>query len=223
MDGRVALALPGHDEVLMFHEIRFPTAISFHSSGGPTRKTEVVTLGSGFEERNAVWANSRRAYDVGYGVKTLDDLHAVIAFFEARMGRLYGFRLKDFSDWKSCAPGQAISPTDQRIATGDGATKIFQLSKSYSSGAASWTRTILKPVEGTVRVALNETEQTTGFSVDSATGLVTFDAAPDNGVAVNAGYEFDVPVRFDTDSLSLNLSNFQAGEIPSIPIVEILP
>ncbi|HEX4535227.1 MAG TPA: DUF2460 domain-containing protein [Rhizomicrobium sp.] len=206
---------------MTFHDIRFPTAISFHSSGGPTRKTEIVTLGSGFEERNAVWANSRRSYDVGYGVKTLDDLHAAIAFFEARMGRLYGFRLKDFADFKSCAPGQAVSPTDQRIATGDGTTTIFPLSKIYSSGAGSWTRAIAKPVHGTARIALNETEQTTGFSVNANTGIVTFDTAPDNGVAINAGYEFDVPVRFDTDQLAINLSNFQAGEIPSIPIVEI--
>src|SRR5215467_10958177 len=98
MDGRVALrperipaSLPGHDEVLMFHDVRFPTAIALHSTGGPERRTEIVTLGSGFEERNAVWANSRRRYDAGYGVKTLDDLHAVIAFFEARLGRLHGF------------------------------------------------------------------------------------------------------------------------------------
>src|ERR1700760_1486908 len=103
-----------------FHEIRFPTAIAFHSSGGPMRKTEIVTLGSGFEERNAVWANLRRNYDVGYGVKTLDDLHAVLAFFEARMGRLIGFRLQDFSDFKSCAPGVDVSAADQTSGTGDG-------------------------------------------------------------------------------------------------------
>src|SRR6202012_3920004 len=126
--------------LMSFHEIQFPTAIAFHSSGGPERKTEIVTLGSGFEERNAVWANSRRNYDVGYGVKTLDDLHAVIAFFEARMGRLYGFRLKDFSDFKSCAPGAGVSATDQRIGTGDGAATSFALSKTYTSGPSSWTR-----------------------------------------------------------------------------------
>ena len=86
---------------MTFHEIRFPTAIAFHSHGGPERKTEIVTLGSGYEERNGVWAASRRRYDVGYGVRTLDDLHAVLGFFEARAGRLYGFRFKDFSDLKS--------------------------------------------------------------------------------------------------------------------------
>jgi uncharacterized protein (TIGR02217 family) len=206
---------------MSFHEIQFPTAIAFHSSGGPERKTEIVTLGSGFEERNAVWANSRRHYDVGYGVKTLDDLHAVIAFFEARAGRLYGFRFKDFADFRSCAPSGAVTPLDQSIGTGDGTTTQFQLIKTYTSGPSTWVRTINKPVAGTVRVAVAGVEQTSGISIDTTTGLVTFDSAPASAAAITAGFEFDTPVRFDTDSLAINLSHFAAGEIPSIPLVEI--
>lgn len=203
---------------MSFHEIRFPTSIALHSSGGPERKTEIVTLGSGFEERNAVWANSRRRYDVGYGVKTLDDLHAVIAFFEARLARLYGFRFKDFADFKSCAPQATIAPTDQKIAVGDGTTRTFQLVKTYTSGTASWIRTIKKPV--TVKAAINGTE-TTAFTLDTTTGQIAFTTAPAAAAAITAGFEFDTPVRFDTDSLSVNLSSFAAGEIPSIPIVEV--
>ena len=206
----------------MFHEIRFPTAIAFHSTGGPERKTEIVVLGSGFEERNAVWAGSRRHFDVGSGVKTLDDLHAVIAFFEARLGRLYAFRFKDFSDFKSCAPSDALSPTDQALATGDGTTTVFQLVKTYTSGPSGWTRTIKKPVAGALRVAVAGTEVTSGFTLDAATGLITFAAAPASGAAITAGFEFDVPTRFDTDALSINLASFAAGEIPSIPLVEVL-
>jgi uncharacterized protein (TIGR02217 family) len=205
---------------MTFHETRFPTAIAFHSSGGPERRTEIVTLGSGFEERNAVWANSRRRYDVGYGVKTLDDLHAVIAFFEARMGRLTGFRFKDFADSKSCAPGGAITPQDQPLGTGDGATTVFALTKTYTSGSASWTRAILKPVAGTIRLAINGVETNT-FTADPATGEITFTSPPANGATLTAGYEFDTPVRFDADSLMINLANFAAGEIPSIPLIEI--
>ena len=214
---------------MTFHEIRFPTAIAFHSTGGPERKTEIVALGSGYEERNAVWANSRRKYDVGSGVKTLDDIAAVIAFFEARLGRLYGFRLKDFSDFQSCTPAAALSPLDQPMLntlaggnTGDGSTLIFQLQKIYNSGPSSWTRKIAKPVTGTVRVAVAGTEPTSGWSVDTTTGLVTFASAPANGAIVTAGYEFDVPARFDTDSLAINLASFAAGEIPSIPLLEVL-
>jgi len=205
---------------MSFHEMQFPTSIAFHSSGGPVRKTEIVTLGSGYEERNAVWANSRRHYDVGYGVKTLDDLHAVIAFFEARTGRLYGFRFKDFTDFKSCAPGANVSPLDQPLGLGDGATTQFQLAKTYTSGPASWQRTIKKPVAGTVRAAVDGVE--TSVTTDTATGLVSFASPPANGAVLTAGFEFDTPVRFDTDQLAINLASFNAGEIPSIPIVEIL-
>ncbi|MEI9995691.1 MAG: DUF2460 domain-containing protein [Rhizomicrobium sp.] len=206
---------------MAFHEIRFPTALAFHATGGPERKTEIVTLGSGFEERNAVWANSRRRYDAGYGVKSLDDLHAVIAFFEARLGRLNGFRFKDWSDFKSCAPGQTVSPLDQPLGTGNGHATAFPLIKVYSSGPSSWTRAIAKPVAGTLRVAANGTELQDGFTLDATIGVVTFAAAPASGAMLTAGFEFDTPVRFDTDQLAINLANFTAGELPSIPLVEI--
>lgn len=205
---------------MAFHEVLFPTAIALGATGGPERKTEVVTLGSGFEERNAVWAHARRRYNAGYGVKTLNDLHAVIGFFEARQGRLHGFRFRDRSDWKSCAPQTAHQPTDQSLGLGDGLNQVFQLKKTYSSGGADTVRDIRKPVAGTVRCAVNGVE-TTAFSLDAATGLVTFDAAPGLGLSVTAGFQFDIPARFDTDKLEINLSHFEAGEIPSIPIVEI--
>jgi len=204
-----------------FHEVRFPLAIAFHSTGGPARRTEIVTLGSGYEERNAVWAGSRRNFDVGSGVRTLDDLNAVITFFEARRGRLHGFRFSDFTDNKSCAPGGAPSPLDQVLATGDGHATVFQLTKTYASGAGSWIRTIAKPVAGSVRMAVAG-DESRAFSVDTATGLVTFDSAPGDGAAITAGYVFDTPVRFDSDSLSVNLASFAAGEIPSVPLVEVL-
>ena len=206
---------------MAFHEVRFPTAIALRSAGGPARKTEIVTLGSGFEERNAVWANSCRHYDVGYGVKSLDDMHAIIAFFEARMGRLYGFRFKDFADFKSCSPNASVTLSDQAIGTGNGTATQFPLTKTYTSGPASWTRAIQKPVAGTVRVAKDGVEQMSGWSVDTTTGVVTFTTAPSSSVSVQAGFEFDVPVRFDSDSLSINLDSFRAGSIPAIPIVEI--
>ena len=205
---------------MAFHEVLFPTAVALGASGGPERKTEIVVLGSGYEERNAVWAQSRRRWNAGYGVKTLDDVHAVIAFFEARNGCLHGFRWRDRADWKSCAPLQSHAPTDQTLGTGDGITTVFPLKKTYASGGASAVRDVTKPVAGSVRCALNGVE-TSSFTVDSVTGRVSFAAAPGSGVAVTAGFQFDCPARFDADKLEINLSHFQAGEIPSIPIIEI--
>ena len=210
---------------MLFHEIRFPTAISRASQGGPERRTDVVTLGSGFEERNARWADSRRSYNAGYGVKSLDDLHAVLAFFEERRGRLTGFRWRDHADWKSCMPSAAPKATDQGIATGDGTTAAFQLVKTYGSSFAPWTRAISKPVAGTVLVAVAGAPQalSTAYTLDTATGLITFLSGhiPAAGAAITAGYEFDVPVRFDTDKLDISIQGLTYGAIPHVPVVEL--
>ena len=206
---------------MAFHEIRFPDNISRGARGGPERRTQVVELASGDEERNASWANSRRRYDVAYGIRRSDDLAAVVAFFEARNGRLYGFRYKDWSDYKSSLPSQAITPTDQQIGTGNGSLNTFPLTKRYTSGEQTWTRTIAKPVAGTVRVALGAVEQMSGWTLDTTTGVVIFAAAPGAGVAITAGFEFDVPVRFDTDMLDVTLDIERLGSITSIPLLEI--
>ena len=206
---------------MAFHEIRFPDNISRGARGGPERRTQVVELASGDEERNASWANSRRRYDVAYGIRRADDLSAVVAFFEARNGRLFGFRFKDWADYKSCLPSQAITATDQQIGIGTGAATQFQMVKRYTSGAQSWTRAIAKPVAGTVRIALGTVEQLSGWTLDSTTGVVTFTTAPGNGVIVLAGFEFDVTVRFDTDMLDVTLDIERLGSITSIPLLEI--
>ena len=206
---------------MAFHEVRFPDNISRGARGGPERRTQIVELASGAEERNASWANSRRRYDVAYGIRRADDLAAVVAFFEARNGRLYGFRFKDWADFKSCLPSQTPGPTNQPIGTGNGAATQFQLTKRYASGAQSWTRAITKPVAGTVTIALNGTPQASGWLVSTATGLVTFATAPAAGVAITAGFEFDVPVRFDTDMLDVTLDLERLGSITSIPLLEI--
>jgi uncharacterized protein (TIGR02217 family) len=210
-----------------FHEVRFPLDVSLGSRGGPQRRTDIVTLASGREHRNARLAHSRRRYDAGLGVRTLDALHAVVAFFEERRGRLYGFRFRDRVDWKSCAPSLAPSPADQRIGTGDGTTATFQLVKTYGAAHAPYVRPIAKLVAGTVRIAVDGVELEAGadFACDTATGIVSFVAAalPAPSAVVTAGFEFDVPVRFDTDDLEIDLSAFAAGEVPKIPLVEIVP
>lgn len=206
-----------------FHDVRFPASISFGSSGGIERRTEIVELVSGYEERNSPWAHSRRRYDAGLGVRSLDDLDAVLAFFEARRGRLYGFRWKDWLDHKSCAPSGVPTPTDQKLASTSLPTTRWKLSKTYHDAAGSYARPIVKPVGPTVRVAVDGVELVPGadFVVDPATGDVELASAPPVGAAVTAGFEFDVPARFDTDIIEVNLAAFQAGEIPSIPIIEV--
>ena len=210
-----------------FHEVLFPLDIALKSAGGPQRRTDVVTLGSGREERNARWAHSRRRYDAGYGVKTFEALSQVVAFFEERRGRLHGFRWRDRLDHASNASGGPVSALDQVIGTGDGATATFALRKSYGSLYSPYQRPVTKPVPGSVRLAVAgvEAEEGVAFDVDTTIGLVTFrpEHLPAEGEAVTAGFLFDVPVRFDTDYLEVDLSAFAAGAIPKIPLVEIKP
>ena len=206
-----------------FHDVRFPANLSFGSVGGPERRTEIVTLANGFEERNSPWAHARRRYDAGVGLRSLDDVEAMIEFFEARRGQLAGFRWKDWSDFKSCTASGTVGHEDQVIASGDGAATIFGLTKTYRSGAQTYVRPIVKPVIGTVRVAVagDPKVESLEFTVDGATGLISFAVPPAIGVQVTAGFEFDVPVRFDTDRIQTSVQSFQAGEVPNVPVVEV--
>lgn len=208
---------------MSFHEVRYPIKQSFGSSGGPERRTEIVTLVNGFEERNSPWQDSRRRYDAGAGMRSLDDLEVLIAFFEARSGQLHGFRWKDWSDYKTCRPSASVSATDQMLGLGNGVRTSFQLIKAYSSGSQTYTRTLVKPVAGSVQVAVNGVARVLGtdFNVDTTTGLITFNLPPGNGLSVTAGCEFDVPVRFDTDRINTSVATFHAGEIPAVPVIEV--
>jgi len=208
-----------------FHEIRFPLDISTQARGGPERLTEIVVTSSGREQRNARRAHARRRYEAGYGVKSANALSQVMGFFEERRGRLYGFRWRDRSDYKSCAPTQEVSPFDQIIGMGDGATRSFPLIKTYGQDFAPYQRAIVKPVAGSVRVAVAGVEwDKSTFDVDSTNGLVTFRVGhvPPQGAAVMVVFLFDVPVRCDTDYLEIDYAAFGTGGIPKIPLIEIL-
>ncbi len=207
-----------------FHEIRFPVSVSFASSGGPERRTEIINLVSGAEERNSPWQHARRRYDAGLGIRSLDNLHDVLAFFEARRGQLYGFRWKDFTDYTSALPSASPTPSDQNLGVGDGVTSTFPLQKIYEEGPFSYVRPITKPVQGSVLVALDGALQQEGvdYSVDYTLGTLSFlNGAPASGTQITAGFEFDVPVRFDTAFLNITLEAFNAGAVPSIPIIEV--
>lgn len=207
---------------MSFHEVRLPARLAFGSTGGVERRTEIVTLGSGFERRSTPWAQGRRRYLIGANLRSLDDMAALTGFFEARRGRLYGFRFRDFADCKSCAPGAAVGPLDQGLGAGDGTRTVFQLVKRYGEGSDALERRIAKPVEGTVRVAIGGDElASAAFAVDPATGAVTLDTAPDTGVAVTAGFEFDTPVRFDADRIEVTLESFDAGRMAAVPLIEV--
>jgi len=207
---------------MSFHEVTLPARLAFGSTGGVERRTEIVTLGSGFERRSTPWAQGRRRYLIGANLRSLDDMAALTAFFEARRGRLYGFRFRDFADFKSCAPGVEVSAMDQVLEPGDGVRTEFALSKRYGDEETATERRITKPVEGTVRLAVDGVEcPTATFAVNLANGRVTLDEAPEAGAVVTAGFEFDTPVRFDTDRIEVTLESFDSGRMAAAPLIEV--
>ena len=204
---------------MSFHDILFPLRVGFGAKGGPRRRTQVVTTGTGHEERNTSWADSRRRWDVGTGIRDMREAEEVAAFFEGRRGRLYAFRFRDPIDHKSCALRDQPQATDQTLARADGTRRTFQLIKSYDV-LAPYPRPITHPVAGSVLVAVNGAPAT-GWTVDHSTGAVTFDVAPADGAIVSAGFAFDVPVRFDTDDLDLEFHGGRLAAVPSVPVVEV--
>lgn len=209
-----------------FHEVRFPLRLSLGTSGGPVRRTDIVNLSNGRESRNRRWRDARRSYDAGSGLRSVDDLYTLLEFFEARGGELYGFRFRDPVDWTSGRPGAPITALDQPVGTGDGLKAAFSLVKTYADAGGQSVRAIAKPVDGSALLAVDGVAVAADhFVCDPATGIVTFmpEAVPPAGTAITAGFVFDVPVRFAIDRIDVNLSAFQAGRIPSIPLLEILP
>lgn len=207
---------------MSFHEVRLPARLAFGSTGGVERRTEVVTLASGFERRSSPWALGRRHYLIGANLKSLADMAELTAFFEARRGRLFGFRFRDFADFASCGPGGTPAATDQTLGIGDGIQTAFQLVKRYGDAESAVERPIAKPVLSSVRVAVGAMVlPEAAFATDATTGLVTLGAPPGPGVVITAGFLFDTPVRFDTDRLEMTLESFNAGRMAAIPLIEI--
>ncbi|MGU3574764.1 TIGR02217 family protein [Brucellaceae bacterium C25G] len=208
-------------QISSFHDVAFPLGVSFGSVAGPEWKNEIVQLNSGHEKRNARWAQSRRHFDAGTGIRSLADLRLVLSFFEARRGSLFSFRFRDPFDHCSNHGAQEPSAVDQPIGVGDGVTKDFQLIKSYEN----YQRVISKPVGASLKLAVNGNvlENGSDYQLNALSGIVTFSDTfiPDEGALITAGFLFDVPVRFHTDRLQASISSFQAGEIPSIPIIEV--
>lgn len=197
---------------MAFVETRFPTDIAYGAVGGPEYSTDIVEIASGHEQRNSNWSAARARYNVAHGVKTKEQLDALIAFFRARRGKAEGFRFKDWTDYQA---------TYEAIGTGDGVTVLFQLKKRYSSSGVEQFRTIKKPVETSVNIYVDDVLQTSGVDVDYATGSVTFTAPPAMDASIHADFEFDVPVRFDTDRLSATIDTYGSHSWYDIPLLEI--
>jgi uncharacterized protein (TIGR02217 family) len=215
-DGFTWFDLPEEQDVAGIDVVYFPLALGLGAEGGPGFSTSVVQTQSGHEYRNVNWREARRSYDAAVGIRSERDLATLVQFFEARRGRAYGFLYRDPLDFSSAPFEEAVSAQDQQLGTGDGTTTRFALIKNY--GGAK--RRIARPVAGTVRISVNGAELPGGWSVADG-GYIDFATAPAAGAVVRAGFLFDVAVRFDQDQLSVSLATYRAGEVPTVPLVEI--
>jgi uncharacterized protein (TIGR02217 family) len=208
-----------------FHDVQFPAAIGFGATGGPERRVEIVSLTSGREQRNLRQAHALRRYDAGTGLRSVADIEEVLAFFEARRGPFHAFRFRDPFDWKSCPVANPHAATDQVITANESETDVFALTKTYGMGIDAYVRpvfcvtpsSLLVKVDGIPVPAFHYALIRNGSAIRFNPGFV-----PSTAGAVTAGFQFDVPVRFDTASLTLSLSGFKAGQIQSIPMKEVI-
>lgn len=198
---------------MSFVEIQFPSDISYGATGGPTYSTDVVSMFSGHEQRNSNWKNALGRYNISTGVKTEKQWQNLISFFHICKGKAYGFRFKDWSDYKAVR---------QKIAISDGVKTEFQLIKTYSSGDTVVTRIIKKPIKNTVKIyQQSNLRRELDYSVDYSTGIITFAEALNPGTIILADFEFDVPVRFDTDELQISIDSFNSGSWSGVNLIEV--
>lgn len=219
-DGYLRLPQPSEeDDMQAFDDIAYPLALGRDATVTPEFSTSVAVTASGFERRNSLWADARLRFDIGPGIRSEDELGTLIAFFRARRGAARGFRLRDPSDFSSNAMTGAPTMSDQLLGTGNGTNASFPLLKRYGSGSAEQARRITRPVAASLLVSVDGVA-TTAFTLDPL-GVVRFATPPAAGKAVRAGFLFDVPVRFAEDRLEVSGATFAAGEVPSVPVIEI--
>jgi uncharacterized protein (TIGR02217 family) len=218
-DGYTRLPEIQDDIMQSFDDVPYPLALGRDATVSPEFSTSVSVTASGHERRSSQWTDARLRFDVGPGIRSDAELGILIAFFRARRGAARGFRLADPFDFSSNGMIGVPGPLDQLIGIGDGLTATFQLVKRYGDPADPQLRPISRPRPGSVLVSVDGVARY-DFTL-AAGGEVVFDAAPEEGSAVRAGFLFDVPVRFAEDRLDISGAAFAAGEAPSVALIEV--
>ncbi|RLJ20807.1 TIGR02217 family protein [bacterium endosymbiont of Escarpia laminata] len=200
-----------------FVEDRLDLGILYGTDGGPVFRTTIIPAASGREDRNINWSEEGGAWELGDRQMLRSTLRYIIGFFRKRRGRAVGFRWKNWADY--------ILDT-QTIATADGILTDFQITKTESDGLGTdYVRRIRKPVAGTVNVYFGTTQQMSGWTVDTTTGIITFTTPPPDLTDIRCSCEYDLPVRFNTDHLPMRFDALRASDseaayyLPPLPII----
>lgn len=190
-------------------ETRLPTRVERGFSVVPARFTDIVALRSGVEYRNARWSSAKRRFSGRYGNWTREMRDELLAVWMACEGPTYAFRFKDHNDFDVTAQSLGTTPA--------GSTPV-QLVKTYTFGSRTHTRTITKPVAGTVTVYQNGVAK--AGTLDTATGLFTPSTTWTAAQPLTWTGEFDVPVRFASDEIEFVLPDRAISEV-NVELVEV--
>lgn len=198
----------------------FPLHISKRSKVTIRRSTRVFSSVGGREERNSSWRDSRRIFDVSYGIANKRDYKDVVDFFERVEGSVNSFLFKDWSDHKSSENMRnGIANNDQVLGTGNGVDTSFGLVKHYNDGAFTYTRPIRSIDESSLLIAVDGVATTTGFTYEN--GYVVFDNPVPINHAVSAGYLFYNEVYFVSSKLPSVFETPDHFNIETIEIAEV--
>jgi uncharacterized protein (TIGR02217 family) len=202
---------------MSFIDQRFPESYAYGAVATDDWLTEIVVTRNRREYRNAPVADVRRSWDLSTTGKTAEQRAGIHDYFLAMRGPFHIFPFRDLFDYQA-----------QRsvIGAGDGAADDFQLVKAYTIGGETYSRTITKPVIASVQVWVNNVEQVSGWTVDRATGVVSFTSPPSNEAVIEASCEFDVPVRFAESRLAWRAQARSGSELfffcDALTLIEVL-
>lgn len=203
---------------------RLPDYIERGSAFGPTFRNVIQEAIAGNEQRFAQWTKCRGVGDLSYGLQhssdPLGDFRAILSLFRAHFGSLYPFRFRDWSDYTA---------TNEVFGTGNGSKTAFQLTMTYdpqyillgTAGSFFYVRAITLLASTPVIKDNNVVVPSANYSISSS-GMVTFATAPASGHQLTWNGEFDVPCRFDNDTLPVVLNEADLASVRSIPIKEVI-
>lgn len=195
---------------ISFSDKLLPIEFSLGAVGGPEFSTNILGMANGAEQRNINWKYGRCRYDLFPALRSSDKLEELLSFFRVHLGRAVGFRMRDWADCKI---------TKGFVAVADGKTAEFQLVKRYVVSDMERVRLIRKPCKGSVMVFVDDALSNPVCDYNS--GKITFAFAPPKDSIITCSLDFDIPVRFDTDYLEINLDAVN-GKNCVIPVVEIV-
>lgn len=198
----------------MFKDIWLLKCVSPGLSWGPGFSTDIVIEGGGDEVRNQNWSEPRREADAAKACKNEQARKDLIASFRIAAGMAYSFKTRDWSDYKVIRIEGIVRDL------GDG---TFQLAKRHTIGGFTSDEDVTLPEQGTIvlwdqsGVLLTET---TDYTIDYTTGIVTTVDSPDPRPTSWSGQYF-VRVRFNTDRIALVAETIEVFRSQNIPLIQV--